>query len=89
MDSPITRAQMIHIWTYILQPKDMQKQNAVISLPDVSGDTDYSEDVILFYEAGIIGGVDAAGTFKPDSNITRAEAAAIFMNAKSANNVSG
>ena len=39
-----------------------------------------NEDIILFYEAGIIGGVDAQGTFSPDSNITRAEASTIFMN---------
>jgi hypothetical protein len=58
----------------------MPKQNTVISLPDVTAGTLYFEDIILFYEAGIIGGVDAKGTFKPSSNITRAEAASIFMN---------
>ncbi|MCL2162863.1 MAG: S-layer homology domain-containing protein [Oscillospiraceae bacterium] len=76
----ITRAEMVHIWSKILQPKDMVKQNMVLSLPDVITTTPYYEDVKLFYEAGIIGGVDDQGTFKPDDNITRAEAATIFMN---------
>ena len=75
----ITRAQMVRAWAKILQPEDMKKQNTVISLPDVNEDTPYFDDIILFYEAGIIGGVDAEGTFKPDGRITRAEASAIFM----------
>lgn len=79
-DAPITRAQMVHAWAKILQPKDMAKQNTVIILPDVNTNTDYFDDIILFYESGIIGGVDDQGTFKPDNNITRAEAATIFMN---------
>jgi len=78
--TPITRAQMVHAWVRILQPEDMAKQNTVINLPDVTDDTLYYEDIILFYEAGIVGGVDTQGTFNPDSSITRAEAATIFMN---------
>jgi hypothetical protein len=77
---PVTRAQMVNAWSKILQPKDVLKQNTVINLPDVTADTPYYEDIILFYEAGIISGTDAKGTFHPNSNLTRAEAAAIFMN---------
>ena len=76
---PITRAELVHIWAKILQPKDMKKQNTVVKLPDVNTETAYSSDILLFYEVGIVGGVDAQGTFKPNSNITRAEAATIFM----------
>lgn len=78
--SPITRAQMVHLWSKILEPKDITKRNTVGKLPDVNAETAFSEDIILFYEAGIIGGVDAQGTFNPSSKITRAEAATIFMN---------
>jgi len=78
--APITRAEMVHVWAKVLQPKDMPKQNTVIALPDVDSRTDYFEDVILFYETGIVGGVDTNGTFNPDSELTRAEAAMIFMN---------
>ena len=76
---PITRAQMVHICAQILQPDDMREQNTVISLPDVNDDTPYSAHIFLFYEAGIIAGVDARGTFNPNSTITRAEAASIFV----------
>ena len=76
---PITRAKMVHAWSKILQSKDMAKQNTVSSLPDVNENTPYAEDIRLFYEAGILGGVNTIGTFNPDAHITRAEAAAIFM----------
>jgi Trm5-related predicted tRNA methylase len=78
--TPITRAELIGVWAKILQSKDMPKQNTVIGLPDVTADTPYYEDIVLFYEAGIIGGIDDKGTFHPDSDITRAEATTIFMN---------
>ena len=80
LELPITRAQMVHAWAKILQPGDMVKQNTVIALPDVDADTPYYEDIRLFYEAGILSGIDAAGTFNPEGNITRAEAATVFMN---------
>jgi hypothetical protein len=79
-EAPITRAEMVRAWVKILEPKDMAKLNTVINLPDVSAETNYAESIFLFYEAGIVGGVDAQGTFKPDNEITRAEAATIFMN---------
>lgn len=77
--APITRAQMVHAWSNILQSKDMKKQNTVSRLPDVDESMPYAGDIVLFYEAGILGGVDSQGTFDPDSNITRAEAATVFM----------
>ena len=77
---PVTRAELVHIWSKILQPKDMKKQNTVLSLPDVDADTSYYSDIISFYEAGIIGGVDAYGTFKPDDHISTVEAATVLMN---------
>ena len=79
-ETPITRAEMVYAWAKILQPQDMPKQNSVIALPDVGANADFYEEIISFYEAGIIGGVDAQGTFNPNNNITRAEAATIFMN---------
>lgn len=77
---PITRAQLAHIGAKILESKDMAKQNTVTSLPDVNEDTDYSADILLFYEAGIVGGVDAKGSFHPNDVVTRAQGAAIFTN---------
>jgi uncharacterized repeat protein (TIGR02543 family) len=79
MDTPVTRAEMVFAWSKILEPKDMTTQNTVNSLPDMNANTQYRDAIMLFYRAGIVGGVDAAGTFRPNNNITRAEAATIFM----------
>ena len=76
----LNRCEMVHAWAKILQPKDMKKQNTVLRLPDVNADTAYSADILLFYEVGIVAGTNAQGAFRPDKNITRAEAATIFMN---------
>ena len=54
-------------------PEDMLSPvNTVASLPD-TGDT----DVLAFYSAGILTGVDAWGTFAGDKTLTRAECAAM------------
>ena len=54
-------------------PEDMLSPvNTVASLPD-TGDT----DVLAFYGAGILTGVDAWGTFAGDKTLTRAECAAM------------
>lgn len=80
LSQPVTRAEMIHAWSKILLPTDMPRQNAVRSLPDVTNDTPYYQEIIAFYEAGIVSGVDAEGTFMPEKEISRAECATIFMN---------
>jgi len=46
-------------------------------IPDVSGNEAYANAVYLLYRAGVLTGSDAAGTFKPHSNISRAEACAV------------
>jgi hypothetical protein len=79
MDTPVTRAEMVFAWSKLLEAKDMTTQNTVNSLPDVNANTQYRDAIMLFYRAGIVGGVDSAGTFRPNNNITRAEAATIFM----------
>jgi len=78
--TPINRARLIHFWVNILEPKDMARRNTVNRLPDVGAGTPHAADITLFFEAGIVGGVDERGTFLPDRNISRAEAATIFMN---------
>ena len=75
----LTRAEMVYIWSNILQDKDMTTQNIVYGLPDVDSSTPYYSDIIKFYEAGITGGRDADGTFAPNDSITRMECATIFM----------
>jgi M6 family metalloprotease-like protein len=79
MDRPVTRAETVFAWSKIFEPMDMTPQNTVNSLPDVFAHTLYGDAIMLFYRAGIVSGIDNAGTFRPGNNITRAEAATIFM----------
>ena len=73
-----TRAQMAYIFAHALPPEALQQYNIVNSLPDVNSGTPYNSSIVLLYEAGVVSGSDAKGTFKPGSYITRAEAAAII-----------
>ena len=79
LTTPVTRAEMVFAWSKLIEAKDMSRQNTVNSLPDVTSATPYRNEIIAFYEAGILTGADNAGTFNPGNNITRAEAATIFM----------
>lgn len=76
--SKITRAQMAYLFASVLPEGEYSKINDISKLPDVSASTLYSNFIFRLYNAGIVGGSDAKGTFKPDSNIIRAEAAAII-----------
>ncbi len=74
----ITRAEMADIFTRAL-PK---KEYAVINYIDESCPADvvghpFETSVRTLYEAGILTGNDPYGTFTPDANIIRSEAAAI------------
>ncbi len=65
-------------------------KNNVDSIPDVSESKPYLQDLLTLYKAGIVMGSDAYGNFKPEDNITRAEAAAIINRvALEENRVSG
>ena len=57
---------------------DLPKRFDVPAIPDRgprSGDNPYIDHLYELYEAGIIGGVDAYGTFESEKTLTRAEAA--------------
>jgi len=75
---PATRAEMAYIFSRSLPASEFPAQNTVNALPDVNAGTKYYDAILTLYKAGVVGGNDAAGTFKPTANITRAEAAAII-----------
>ena len=79
LEVPITRSEMVFAWSKLLQAKDMTSQNIFISIPDVTPLTPFYEAIKLYYEAGILSGLDSYGTFNPNGNINRAECATIFM----------
>jgi hypothetical protein len=73
-----TRAELVRIYSRALLPEEFQAINNIDSIPDVSVDTPYYSDIMAMYEAGVVIGNDAQGTFRPESNTTRAEATTIL-----------
>ena len=73
-----TRAQMAYIFARCLPADEYPYRWYTKTPPDVTTSTPYYGEINKLYEAGIVGGSDDVGTFRPGSNITRAEAAAIL-----------
>jgi len=75
-----TRAQFAEILSKSIDSIDLKEINWVDdgAIPDVPMSAEYADAVYMLYRAGIIIGSDSAGTFNPDSTISRAEAAAII-----------
>ena len=75
---PATRAEMVYIFASAVPAEELPAVNTVNSLPDVDNGTPYSKQIFMMYEAGGLTGNDDAGTFTPNANISRAQAAAII-----------
>lgn len=75
----VTRKEFVNIFYGALPLKEFARINNVDDnvIPDVKIGDAYSGEIYTFYRAGILTGNDAKGTFKPDSNISRSEVAAI------------
>lgn len=72
-----TRAQFAMIFANALPSEALNTINDITSIPDVSKNVFYANDVYKLYKAGVLAGSDNYGTFNPDSNIQRSEVAAI------------
>ena len=77
-NEPVTRAQLAHLYYKTIPSIEFSAINDLISIPDLSEDDIYYNDILSLYKAGVIMGTDSKGSFKPDADITRAEAAAIL-----------
>ncbi len=75
---PATRAELAYIFAKALPYGEYKEINSISELPDVDGYTRYSYEIFQLYNAGIITGSDENLTFKPETNISRAEVAAII-----------
>ena len=74
----ITRAEMATLFANAVPEKEFAAKNDVKLIPDVNIAASYAEDILMLYKAGIVMGSDAYGTFNPDADIKRSEAAAII-----------
>ena len=76
---PATRAEFAVILKNALPKRALPAVNAVEfgQIPDVEPASGYANAVYFLYNAGILAGNDALGTFAPDSAISRAAVAAI------------
>ena len=74
-----TRAQFAEILAAALPEEGLPPVNRVAddAIPDVPMTERFAGAVYKLYRAGILTGSDAAGTFRPQTGVTRAEAAAI------------
>ncbi|MEA4893727.1 MAG: S-layer homology domain-containing protein [Oscillospiraceae bacterium] len=75
-----TRGQFAYILFGALPSEALETTHEwpIGSIPDVSASTEYSEQIYALYRAGILSGNDSAGTFSPDSYISRSQTAAII-----------
>ena len=75
-----TRAQFAQILACALPKEALREINRIAdnAIPDVKMNFAYAESVYTLYRAGILGGSDDYGTFLPQSNISRAEAACVI-----------
>ncbi len=74
----ITRAEMAYVYANALPDTDLVQINSVTALPDVQLTDLYGASIFKLYRAGVLSGNDAKGTYYPNNNITRREAAVII-----------
>jgi len=76
----ITRQEFVFVFYNALPQSEYTVINSVAdgAIPDVSMNGMHADEIYAFYRAGILIGSDSLGTFKPATNILRAEVAAIL-----------
>ncbi len=77
-DRSIKRSEMAELFAGTLPTSYLNAINSVGFVPDLPSDATYKTAVLSLYRAGVLMGSDEYGTFYPDNDITRAEAAAII-----------
>ena len=73
-----TRAQMAQIFYSAVPEEEFPTVNVFDYIPDVDYDAPNARAIYVLYGAGVLTGSDIYGTFHPDNDVTRAEAAAIL-----------
>lgn len=77
-DKPATRAQIAYLVYHTLPEEEFSAINQVTKIPDVAPGSQYYDEIIALYNAGIVMGNDEYGTFEGRSNVLRSEIASMF-----------
>lgn len=72
-----TRAQFATILSAAFPDEALQVINDITDIPDLDSSLSYAPPIYKLYNAGILTGNDAYGTFTPEASITRSSVAAI------------
>lgn len=81
LDEPASRAQIAEIFARALPEEGLEAVNRVDegAIPDVSSDKPYAGAVYALYAAGVLTGSGQDRAFRPETNVTRAEVAAMAV----------
>ena len=74
----ITREETVNVLINAVKSDFISKTNNVSGICDVASDDDSFDNILKFYNAGILAGSDSVGSFLPSSSIKRSEIAAIL-----------
>lgn len=72
-----TRTEFVYILSSSIPQSAFTKINDIAEIPDISSSNYAFEQILMFYNAGILVGSDKYGSFKPETSITRSEVSAI------------
>ncbi len=75
------RHEVASLFAKALPEEYYNEVNSVEEIPDVPESRPYYDDLLMLYNAGVVMGSDSFGFFYPESNITRAEIAAVISRA--------
>ena len=78
LDAYATRAQIAHIFAKATSDFAVVNDIDYDCIPDVSERSEYADEILALYRAGILTGDERTRAFRPSDTITRAEAAAII-----------
>ena len=73
-----TRAEVASLFAAAVPADNYKAINNIKGIPDVDKNASYAKDLLMLYNAGVVLGSDAVGTFNPASDIKRSEVAAII-----------
>ena len=75
---PIQRYEMAVLFASSMPADYFKAKNDISSIPDIASYKPYFKDILMLYNAGVVLGSDEYGTFYPNNDIKRCEAAAII-----------